>query len=165
MPKPQPAAKPSEPADLAAYRDLLRGRRGGPHAYVALIGLRSADAARLDERVRQGLAFGAFERLQRNFALGTDELAGIVRISPRTLARRRAAGRLSPEESDRLVRASRVFGRALALFEGDVAAARRWLATKAPALGDRTPLEAATTEVGAREVENLAGRLEHGVFS
>ena len=32
-------------------------------------------------------------------------------------------------------------------------------------LGDVSPLEYAKTEVGAREVENLLGRIEHGVFS
>jgi uncharacterized protein (DUF2384 family) len=32
-------------------------------------------------------------------------------------------------------------------------------------LGDVAPLEMAATETGAREVENLIGRLEHGVFS
>jgi len=35
----------------------------------------------------------------------------------------------------------------------------------APALAGRTPLAVATSELGAREVENLLGRLEHGVFS
>jgi uncharacterized protein (DUF2384 family) len=32
-------------------------------------------------------------------------------------------------------------------------------------LGGKTPLEYADTEPGAREVEDLLGRLEHGVFS
>jgi putative toxin-antitoxin system antitoxin component (TIGR02293 family) len=62
------------------------------------------------------------------------------------------------------VRASRLFGRALTLFEGDADAAREWLGAKAPALGGQAPLAAAQTEAGAREVENLIGKLEHGVF-
>ena len=33
------------------------------------------------------------------------------------------------------------------------------------ALGGATPLDFAKTEPGAREVENVLGRLEHGVFS
>jgi uncharacterized protein (DUF2384 family) len=32
-------------------------------------------------------------------------------------------------------------------------------------LGGAVPLEYAETEVGAREVENLLGRIEHGVYS
>ncbi|HVR29408.1 MAG TPA: antitoxin Xre/MbcA/ParS toxin-binding domain-containing protein, partial [Thermoanaerobaculia bacterium] len=100
-----------------------------------------------------------------NVELSTLELARLIQISPRTLVRRREQGRLSSEESDRLLRVSRVLGKALALFDGDVAATRAWFSGPAPALGGRTPQEVAVTEVGAREVESLVGRLEHGVFS
>ena len=60
---------------------------------------------------------------------------------------------------------SRVFARAIELFEGDDRAARRWLSAPQRALGGAVPLTLAKTEVGAREVERLVGRLEHGVFS
>jgi putative toxin-antitoxin system antitoxin component (TIGR02293 family) len=56
------------------------------------------------------------------------------------------------------------FDKAVGLFEGDVAAARAWLETPSKALGSETPLAAVETEIGAREVEDLIGRLEHGVF-
>lgn len=69
------------------------------------------------------------------------------------------------EESERLLRLSSVFEKAVELFEGDVAAAVNWLVSPRKALGDHTPLEYSRTELGAREVEGLIGRLEHGVFS
>jgi putative toxin-antitoxin system antitoxin component (TIGR02293 family) len=97
--------------------------------------------------------------------LSMDEMAGLVQIRPRTLDRRKKEGWLRPEESDRLLRASRVFGRAIALFEGDGEGALGWLSTPQMALGGAVPLEMARTEIGAREVEGLIGRLEHGVFS
>ena len=53
-------------------------------------------------------------------------------------------------------------GRALRAGE---AAARDWLAKPARALDGETPIEHADTEAGAREVENLIGRLEHGVYT
>jgi putative toxin-antitoxin system antitoxin component (TIGR02293 family) len=68
-------------------------------------------------------------------------------------------------ESDRLVRASRIFGRALSLFEGDRDAATHWLSEPQKALGGEVPLSVARTELGALEVERLIARLEHGVFS
>jgi uncharacterized protein (DUF2384 family) len=34
-----------------------------------------------------------------------------------------------------------------------------------PALGGATPIEVAQTELGSREIENLVGRIEHGVYS
>jgi putative toxin-antitoxin system antitoxin component (TIGR02293 family) len=92
-------------------------------------------------------------------------LAEVVDIRPRTLSRRKEEGRLEPDESDRLLRASRVFGRALELFEADAAEARAWLARPQRALGGAVPLDLLRTELGAREVEDLIGRLEQGVFS
>jgi putative toxin-antitoxin system antitoxin component (TIGR02293 family) len=47
----------------------------------------------------------------------------------------------------------------------DAEAAQQWLKTPARALGFESPLHFAETEAGAREVENLLGRIEHGVFS
>ena len=116
-------------------------------------------------KVEAGLPFRSLEALHDAAGLEWGELSDLVRIPLRTLARRRSAGRLQPEESDRLVRASRVFERAVDLFEGDAPAATRWLRTPQPGLGNRTPLDLASTDIGAREVEDLIGRLEHGVFS
>jgi putative toxin-antitoxin system antitoxin component (TIGR02293 family) len=152
-------------ADIAAFRRTVKEKRGGAHFYVTLLGLRSLETAELLEKVQAGFSYETFERFQRNSDLQLEELARLVQIKTRTLARRREQGRLTAEESDRLVRASRVVGKALALFEGDFDAARTWLSTPVPALANRTPKDVATTEVGAREVENLIGRLEDGVFS
>ena len=89
----------------------------------------------------------------------------LIDVPRRTLTRRKRDGRFLPSESDRLLRAARIFGQALALFEGDRDAAKDWLDTAQRALGGVSPLDLARTEAGAREVERLIGRLEHGVFS
>jgi putative toxin-antitoxin system antitoxin component (TIGR02293 family) len=81
-----------------------------------------------------------------------------------TLHRRKADGRLGPAESDRLVRFARLLGRAIEVMESGEAA-RQWLCSPQFGLGGAVPLEYAGTEVGAREVENLLGRIEHGVYS
>jgi putative toxin-antitoxin system antitoxin component (TIGR02293 family) len=88
-----------------------------------------------------------------------------VGIPERTLARRRSRGKFTPEESERLLRLGTVFEQAVELFEGDNAAALRWLTAPRKALEGKTPLAYARTELGAREVEDLIGRLEHGVVS
>ncbi len=115
--------------------------------------------------VEEGLPFSALERFQRNIDLPLRELADAIRVPLRTLDRRKRAGRLEPEESDRAIRLSRVFGAVLTLFEGDEEAARAWLKRRQVALGNERPIDFVRTEVGAREVERLIGRLEHGVFS
>jgi putative toxin-antitoxin system antitoxin component (TIGR02293 family) len=72
-------------------------------------------------------------------------------------------GRLQKEESERVVRLQRLFDKALDVFE-DRAAAQSWFNSPQLALGRKTPLDYADTELGAREVENLLSRIEHGVF-
>jgi putative toxin-antitoxin system antitoxin component (TIGR02293 family) len=150
---------------LRFWEEIEGGRWGADHPYLLLLGLDPMDTSRLVERVEEGLSFGELEHLRRNMNLSREEVAELVQIRPRTLDRRKREGRLHPEESDRLLRASRVFGKAIALFEGDAASARGWLSSAQRALGGAVPLEMAKTEIGAREVEDLIGRLEHGVFS
>ena len=150
--------------DLDRFREYLRRGAPGPHVYVLLLGLDTFDTPDLLRAVRKGLPYRAFERFRRNSALPVDCVLDIVNIPRRTLTRRKAEGRFLPDESDRLLRASRVFGWALTLFEGDRDAATEWLTTAQPALGGVAPLDLAGTDVGAREVERLVGRLEHGVF-
>ena len=135
------------------------------YAFVALVGLRAEDPIGIFKAVQKGLRFAAVETFQRSSGLSTAELAEAVVIPLRTLARRKDQGRLEPEESDRLLRVARVFGKALDLFEGDAAQARGWLSIPQRALGGERPLVLAQTDLGAREVEALADRLEHGVVT
>jgi putative toxin-antitoxin system antitoxin component (TIGR02293 family) len=153
----------SAPPDVEEYRKRIRSGRPGACHYVKLLGLATDDPLKLVARVQRGLPYGSVERFLRNTALSIIDLAQVVQIPVRTLMRRKAQRRLQPDESDRLLRASRIFGRALELFEGDIAAARRWLSTPLPAFGGARPFAVAGTDVGAREVDNLIGRLEHGI--
>jgi putative toxin-antitoxin system antitoxin component (TIGR02293 family) len=152
-------------SDLGEIQSRIRTGRTEGHFYVALLGLRTYEPLALDRQVRKGLAYSAFTRFQRNTGLPAVVIAELIRIPMRTLSRRKSEGRFAPEESDRLVRASRVYGRTMELFEGDSVATRTWLAAPQPALGGRIPLELAGTDVGAGEVESLVGRLEHGIPS
>ena len=152
-------------ADLTEIQSRIRSGRTEGHFYVALLGLRTYQPLALDRHVRKGLAYTSFLRFQRNTSLSARAIAELIQIPTRTLTRRRSEGKLAPEESDRLVRASRIFGRAMELFEGESDAARTWLTSAQPAVGGMVPLELARTDVGASEVESLIGRLEHGIPS
>jgi putative toxin-antitoxin system antitoxin component (TIGR02293 family) len=110
--------------------------------------------------VRLGLSSDAVLRLRLTSGLPLARIKQAAGISARSRSRR-----LSPEESERLLRVSRVFERATGLFDGDPADARRWLETPLPVLGGRRPLDMAMTEPGARGVEDLIGRIGHGIVS
>jgi len=159
------AHKAKEPADVVAFVDFMRSGKPGPHAYAVLLGLKAFEPVALMKSVQRGFGFDAFERLQRNLELSQARLLEVVQIPPRTFSRRRKEGRLMTDESDRLLRAGRVFGRAIELFEGDVEAARSWLSVPQAVLGGVQPWDLARTDLGAREVEFAIGRIEQGVFA
>lgn len=129
------------------------------------LGVKVRDPSEMVRRNRDGFAYRCYAHFEKQTGLSREAVSELVGIPERTLSRRQSAGRLRPDESDRLLRAARLFGAAVALFEGDVNAARRWLLAPQPGLGGEVPLELATTEAGAREVEALLGRIEHGVFA
>lgn len=125
----------------------------------------SADPVQAVERVVKGLPTGEFDALRGMLGLTVEEMAHKVGLSVATLSRRRAQDQpLDPQHSDRLMRYARLYWLAVGLFEGNAASAREWLKRPAISLGGRRPLDFAETEVGAREVEDLIGRLEYGVY-
>lgn len=139
---------------------------GAGSDFMSLLGVRARKASELIERVESGLPYSALETFGRTSGLTLMQVRAGIGMSERTWARRRKESReLTSEESDRLVRVSRVFSLAVDLFEGDKEAAHSWFLAPNRGLGEISPLAMVRTEIGAREVENLIGRLEHGVFS
>ena len=160
-----PTTKQKAQHRRAAGKALTATAPSSRHDYAKLIGVKVKNPVELVKHVEKGLAFTAVEALQQQMDLATKEMARLLDIKFRTFLRRKEAGRLQPAESDRVLRASRLFARAQDLFDGDQKAARGWLMKPQRALGGAIPLEIAKTEVGAREVERIIGRLEHGVFT
>ena len=121
-------------------------------------------ARELVQLVRDGLPMTALEDLRQELGLALEPLAAKLGLSRATLHRRRRTGRLASDESDRAVRFGRLLLRAREVF-GDAADARLWLGSPQVGLGGAVPLDYAETEVGAREVEDLLGRIDHNVYT
>jgi putative toxin-antitoxin system antitoxin component (TIGR02293 family) len=143
----------------AKKRSTGHGRSGGS------IGIQYGSLLEAVGIIDAGLPFGAVERFRKATGLTLERIKQLTRLSEGSFARRKQSGRLSSDESERLLRVSRVFERAAELYDGDVAGAREWLETPIPALGNQKPLDLARSEPGAREVEDLIGRIGHGVVS
>lgn len=126
--------------------------------------VREPEAAYMIDRVRTGLPFGEFHALQEMLGLTEERLGALVGMSRATLHRRKKSGSLDRAESDRLVRYARLLSHATAAL-GGLEGARSWLVAPAIAFHGECPLDFGDTEIGAREVEALLGRIEHGVFS
>lgn len=130
---------------------------------VHSIGIEAGNVDDMIDALKQGFPTVAFDRLRDQLRISDGELSRIVRIPKRTLNRRRREGRLQTGESERVLRVARVYDKALEVFENE-AAAENWLKIPARGLGGKPPLEYTDTELGAQEVINLLGRIEHGVF-
>ncbi len=118
----------------------------------------------LREAIREGFRPAVVEELMRTSGLTLKELAGALDLSPRSLQRRRTGGRLARYESDRLYRLARIVAVANE-YLGDRERALRWLKRPNRALGGIAPVAAIDTELGARQVENILGRIAYGGIS
>ena len=118
----------------------------------------------LVRRIQNGLPYSELKALRKQLDLPLEDLASKLSISRATLHRRKGGGRLSTEESDKVVRFSRLLEHAANVF-GNVEKGRAWLKFPQYGLGGAVPLDYAKTEIGAREVDDLLGRIDYDVYS
>jgi putative toxin-antitoxin system antitoxin component (TIGR02293 family) len=118
----------------------------------------------LKQWIREGFPFASLESVMTQFGLKREEVSWALDLPSRTLARRKQDRRLSPGESDRLYRVVRIAVQASEVLGGREQA-ERWLHTPNRALSGQMPLELLDTDLGSRQVEEILGRIEHGVFS
>jgi len=120
--------------------------------------------AELIEAITTGLPTSLARELAQKLDVTLLDMAGLLRLNPRTLQRRLEEGSLSLTESERLWELSRLFYRAVDVLESEPGAVH-WFKNPIQALGCATPLAYARTAVGLRELDNILGRIEHGVYS
>jgi len=119
----------------------------------------------LAKLVREGLPATSVTTLAKKLAVGNTELLQKLGIAQRTMTRRLSQhGRLTATESDRAARLARVYANAVEMI-GDEVRAIQWLVTPNRALDGQRPLDQLDTDVGAREVEDVLGRIAYGVYS
>ncbi|MGP8253627.1 MAG: antitoxin Xre/MbcA/ParS toxin-binding domain-containing protein [Terracidiphilus sp.] len=128
---------------------------------AAILGQRVRSIDDLEKTISGGLPKRALRlTAERVSASAGDARRVMFRIVPEATFKRRT--RLSAAESERTERLARVIAAAEFAWN-DRGDAREWLTRPHPELGQRTPLESAMTELGARRVEDLLDRLFYGI--
>ncbi|MGH7706362.1 MAG: type II RES/Xre toxin-antitoxin system antitoxin [Vulcanimicrobiaceae bacterium] len=118
----------------------------------------------LVELIRNGLPAKTLHCLARKTKTTVTQLRVAVHVDASTLARRiRSNTPLKSDESDRVVRVARIAALAVEAMGADDGIA--WLNEPNWALGDRVPTTMLDTEIGARQVEDVLTRIQHGVYS
>lgn len=115
--------------------------------------------------IQQGFKYACAQVVAARLGLSDQELAEVLGVSLRTLQRiPDASSLMNPQMSDRLFRLAYIVAMAEYVLE-DETAAHQWLTEEQRGLGGQKPLAMIASEAGYREVENLLGRIEHGVYS
>ena len=120
----------------------------------------------LADAIAEGLPQTALERVKEALRLTDVDLAAMLGMSPKTIGRLRKNpdAPVGPIASDRLYRIATLLAQAVDVFE-DEDAAREWFLSPQIGLDMRSPYDLAFTGAGAREVEDLLGRIEYGVIA
>jgi putative toxin-antitoxin system antitoxin component (TIGR02293 family) len=143
--------------ETEAIAEALGGRR--------VLGRTIKRADDLAQLVRKGLAATSVSALAEKLDLAITVLSQKLGIPQRTLTRRLSQeSRLTAAESDRTVRLARVYAHAVEMI-GDEEKAVEWLRTPNRALGGERPLDQLDTDLGTRTVDDVLGRIAHGVYS
>jgi len=116
----------------------------------------------LVDRVRKGLPFAALSAVMEEYEISRDVLCDILQLSSRNFLRRKEQKRLALDESDRLYRLARVLAHANRVFENPEESAE-WIQTPNTALGEQQPLTLLDTDIGVQQVDQVLGRIEHGI--
>jgi putative toxin-antitoxin system antitoxin component (TIGR02293 family) len=140
------------------------------HAVVEQLGGKSAfgrvlkTESDVQAAIREGFPQAVVTEVMQNAGLTLKEIGNSLDLSPRSLQRRRHEGRLARYESDRLYRLARIVALAKQALD-DREKALRWLKRPNRALGGQVPLDIIDTELGARAVEQVLGRIVYGGVS
>lgn len=116
---------------------------------------------------RRGVSVDEAIATMRAWSIPTARFAAILGCSERKWSRVRAGDRdlrLSPTESDRLLRTRQIFEHARSVFDDDEDA-RAWLSAPNDALSGESPLALLDTDAGVRLVDDVLTRLEFGVYA
>ena len=121
-------------------------------------------SSEMRDRIKDGLPFSALESVRERLHLSVPETAAVLQMPARTFARRRSSRKLAADESDRLYRLARIAAQAVGVF-GTEEKASTWLRRPNRALNNELPLRLLDTDLGTRQIEDILGRITHGVVS
>ena len=143
------------------YAAVLRPCPGKEMFMLSVFEAPGGEAPWASAQCRVGLPVGGTYAFKDALMLTRDEL-GLLDVDVHKLSQGPSDGRtLDLFTRRRLTRCARVFALALHVLH-DRRSAARWLKSPQPELGGSIPLVLVQTEVGARTIERVLGRMEQG---
>jgi putative toxin-antitoxin system antitoxin component (TIGR02293 family) len=112
---------------------------------------------------RRGIQTKYIEQIQNFTSLTDKELSSNLPISQRQLFRYPADHKLNKEITSHLIQIIELFQKGFKLF-GEKKF-KIWIRTSNKVLNDNKPIEIMDTSIGIEMIEDVIGRIEHGVYS
>ncbi|WP_461102641.1 type II RES/Xre toxin-antitoxin system antitoxin [Spirosoma koreense] len=113
---------------------------------------------------RSGVTHAEVRKQASLLELTIRELAILLSMNERTMARRLVSGSLNKVESERLLLLKALAAHGLRVFE-DQGKFNRWLRRPLEILEGQSPLQLLDTATGFQVVDQILGRIEYGVYS
>ncbi len=116
------------------------------------------------EIIRKGVPKKVLDFLMLRIGMTTNEMAGVLHVSERTLRRHSPQTVLNQEQSERLIELARLYSRGEEVFT-HIERFKEWMNSTITALGKKKPKEFLDTSIGIGLLMDELGRIEHGVYA
>lgn len=118
------------------------------------------------QAVHAGFDTRVYKNLKDAAQLSQAEFSSVTAIPTSTLKRRvRLNERFNVSESDVIYRLAMLVKLSTQLFGGDLDKAGQWMKKEVYGLGHKRPIDMVSTSIDFQMVQDLIGRIEHGIFS
>ncbi len=119
----------------------------------------------LIKKSREGIKYAAFNNLQKDIPLKSEEWSRILHLSERTLQRyKKEKIDFSPIYSERIIEVQLLFNKGIEVF-GNTENFHNWLNSKSIALGGINPVSLLDNTFGIMMLKDELTRIEHGVLA
>lgn len=113
----------------------------------------------------EGISKASFDALASHIGVSKKSFAeDILDVSVKTIERKKSTDRLDKRTSSHVIEIAKVAEHAIEVFEDQTKAAK-WLNTPNRALNNMKPVELFSTYTGIGMVDDVLGRIEHGIYS
>lgn len=115
------------------------------------------------DKSRQGMLRAEADQVAQLAGLTDIELARILNMSVRNLHRLKADDKLARDASERLLLLTNLLRHGLDVFDEDAQTLAEWLRSPIRELNTQSPLSLLDTTTGFGLVDDVLGRIEHGI--
>jgi putative toxin-antitoxin system antitoxin component (TIGR02293 family) len=113
---------------------------------------------------RNGILKNAVNNMAHKFGITQEKICQLLHMSARNFQRIKEDAPLDIYTSEQTIEMAKIYAKASEIFADDEAT-KQWFKTPNYALGNQTPIDLLDTSFGVKMVNDVLGRIEHGVYS